>query len=322
MRNKISKNEQEHIFIRKLAKVIGEDEKSRYFWFSYQHFIELYAKLDFDYEKLKAKYELAETDLDKAFPDKRTIARVMGYFRGEKMSEEKKGKRYVRDMPIELRTAKALGMALCDGDPYGLLLEIETTNILKITEEANELWGARDLDHIYGMMNNILYDLEPSSYYWYIPGTEEDAYQYYDMRLQSIRHEIDVRFRGKNEERSKLYTLVEELEQQVKSCSHPGACERWVRANKRLRYFDCVYAFVEANPELYESIQNGEIHMENGNTISFNFYPTEQECKERKEYFDEMFAKSQKLNIKFSEERLYQNELIEAFRTVFEADFS
>ena len=27
-------------------------------------------------------------------------------------------------------------------------------------------------------------------------------------------------------------------------------------------------------------------------------------------------------NIKFSEERLYQNELIEAFRTVFEADFS
>lgn len=175
---------------------------------------------------------------------------------------------------------------------------------------------------LYGLLNDVLYELEASSFYSYKPGTKEDGFEYYDMRLQSIRNEIDSRFWNKKSIREKLYHLVDEEEELIKSYSQPGAPERWVIANPNLRYYDCVFDFMEECPEIYEEIKNGNISTYWGQTVSFNFYPTEQECIERKNYFTDLETKNIKQNSKYTEDRFYQNELVNAFRRVFEMDFS
>ena len=171
-------------------------------------------------------------------------------------------------------------------------------------------------------MNTLLYELEASAYYSYKPGTEEDGFAHYDLRLQKIRNEIDRRFWNKKEIRNKLYRLVEEEEELIKSYSQPGAPERWMEANPNLRYYDCVYDFMEESPELYEQIKSGKMTMGMGQVISFSFYPTKQDCEDRADYFLNLIGKDARQNSQYSFDRFYQNELVDAFRTVFEADFA
>lgn len=314
----MKEEKEKEYYIRSLAKVFAEEAKDQYYWFDYSKFCELFAKMDFNASALEKK---CETEKNGKTPSAKTIGRIMGYFDAEK-ERSSKGKKEMKDKQITIETAKAVGRALCNGNEYGLLIKIEPTNVLKKMHQAEDFWGTTDMDYVYRQMNLILYDLQISSFYWCKPGTQEEGYDYYDMKLQSIRSEIDVRFRHKNSERKKLYRLVDELEELIHSDDYPGTPERWIKANCKLRYFDCVFDFIENNPTLYERIQKGELKLENGVVISFRFYPTKEECKKRREYLNEMLDKSVKQNTRYSMERLYQNELIEAFRTVFEADFS
>lgn len=307
-------------YIRRFVKVIGDEATDTYYWFDIEKYISLAAKYEFKGTLLKTKIELVEDDLARV-PSYKTIERVKGFFDGEKESGSKNGKLCIKDKPITFETAKELGKALCDGDEYGLLIKIERSNILNILKEAEEMWGSNDLNCIYKMMNKILYELVVSSYYSYKPGTEEDGFSYYDMELQSIRTEIDARFWNKKSIKDKLYRLVEEEELLVKSYTQPGIPDRWIRVNPKLRFYDCVFDFMENDPELYETIKNGYISTANGLVVSFNFYPTEQECEEREKYFSEIMTKNCKQNSQYSLDRLYQNELVEAFSKVFENDF-
>lgn len=311
---------EEKYFVRRFLKILGDEAADTYYWFDIEKYISLAAKYEFKGKLLKTKIELVENDLAK-IPSYKTIERVKGFFDGEKESGNKKGKMCIKDKAITFETAKELSKALCDGDEYGLLIKIERSSILNVLEQAEEIWGANDLNHIYGMMNKLLYELESSSYYSYRPGTEEDGFVYYDMKLQNIRTEIDARFWNKKSIKDKLYRLVEEEEILIKSYSQPGAPERWIVANPKLRFFDCVFDFIEENPELYEVIRSGNLSTNDGLVISFNFYPTKQECEERKKYFSEAMTKNWKQNSQYSMDRLYQNELVNAFGLVFENDF-
>lgn len=313
---------EEKYYIRRFTKVISEGAANRYYWFDIEKYIKLFSKLDFDYETLKTRFQLEENDENKKLPSKKTIDRIMGFFNGVKEGEKKKGKSYLKDKSITIETAKALGKALCEGDEYGLLIKIEPANVVAVMKQAEEMWGTSDINYIYRLMNNLLYELEISSYYSYEPGTMKEGFNYYDMRLQIIRNEIDSRFWDKKEKRDKLYRLVEEEEILIKSYNQPGAPERWVKANPKLRYFDCVFDFIEECPQLYKTIKKGGLTTAWGQVISFNFYPTEQECKDRQAYFYKLNKKSIEQNNKYSIDRLYQNELVDAFRLVFEADFS
>jgi len=304
-------NEIEKLFLSKFKKVYSEGV-DRFWWLDVDKYVRLAAKYDLKGARLRMAIECVEEDESK-IPSAKTIDRVLGFYSGEKEGKGNKS--------VTIDTVKALGKALCDGDEYGLLIKIEPSNVLMIIKQAEELWGTSDLNHIYSLLSSLIYELEASSYYSFKPGTLEDGFEYYDMRLQSIRHEIDSRFWNKKDIRNKLYRLVEETEELIKRCSRPGTPERWLKANYKLRYYDCVFDFIEACPELYKSIKNGDMGMCQGQIISFSFYPTEQECIDRKCYFAELITKNVKQNSKYSEERFYQNELVDAFRLVFESDF-
>lgn len=305
--------DKEKLYIRRFTKVFAEGV-NKYWWLDMEKYLRLASKYDFNGKRLQTAIECAEEDETKALVSAKTIDRVRGYIVGEK---EGKG-----DKSITIDTIKALGKALCNGDEYGLLMQIEPSNVQMVIKEAEEIWGTNDINYIYGLMNKLLYELEVSCYYSYRPGTNEDGFTYYDTRLQNIRNEIDSRFWSKKDIRDKLYRLVEEEEELIKSYTQPGAPERWMKANPRLRFYDCVFDFMEESPELYEQIQRGEFATGIGQIVSFHFYPTEEECEARRMYFAELAEKSAKQNSKYSFERFYQNELIEAFRIIFEAEFA
>lgn len=301
----------EKYYLRRLAKVLS-DEYDKFFWFDIEKYIRLAAKYDFKPKNLRIQIECAEEEKD--IPSEKTIGRVLGYFNAEIESG--------KDKAIEIKTAKALGKALCDGDEYGLLIPITKASIMSVVKQAEELWGTSDINYIYGLMNTLLYELEVSSFYSYKPGTEEKGFDYYDMRLQTIRQEIDSRFWQRKNIRDNLYRLVEEEEDIIKSCSHPYAPKRWIEANPKLKFYDCVFDFIEESPELYELIKRGKIKTGQGLTISFNFYPTGEECQERREYFADLHNKAAKRNYQYTYDRYYQNELVDAFRIVFESEFA
>lgn len=310
----------EQYFIRRFLKILADEASNAYYWFDIEKYITLAAKYEYSGKRLITQIELVENDLGK-IPSYKTIERVKGFFDGEKESGTKKGKTCIKDKAITFETAKELGKALCN-DEYGLLIKIEPSSILQAMEQAEEMWGSSDgLNYIYKMMNKLLYELEASSYYSYKPGTEEDGFSYYDMRLQNIRTEIDARFWNKKELKDKLYRLAEEEEFLIKSYSQAEAPKRWIKANPKLRFFDCVFDFMEENPELYENIKDGKLSITDDLVISFNFYPTKEECEERKNYFLEAENKNIKNNSQYSIDRLYQNELVKAFSKVFENDF-
>ena len=291
----------EKYFIRRFVKVYKEG-KSKYYWFNTNRYIEEASKFNFDSERIRAQIELKEEDEDKQIICTRTIDRVLEYCEGY---IEKNGK----DKSVTINTIKILGKALCD-DEYAFLILIESNNLIQAMRMADDIFGGNDMKFIYGQLNNILYEVEASSYYAFKPGTEEDGGPHYDAQLQEIRREIDRRFWDNKEVRNKLYKIVEEEEEMTKSFSVPGVPLRWMECNPQIRYFDCVFDFIEESPELYERIKKGEL-----STIRFNFYPDEEECKARKAYFEKM----NKNNYTF--DRLYQNELVNTLQCVFENDF-
>lgn len=304
--------ENEKLYISRFTKVLSE-KVGEYYWFDIGKYVRLAKDYDFKPSRLYDAIECIETDTLQ-IPTAKTIGRVLGFYNGEKEGKGSKS--------VSMHTAKELGKALCDGDEYGLLIKIEPANVRMIIGQSEEIFGTGDINYIYKLMNDLLYEMQVSYYYSYRPDTEEDGFEYYDMKLQHIRNEIDSRFWNKKATRDKLYHLVEEEEEFIKSYNRPGTPGRWMEANPRLRYYDCVFDFMEECPEIYQAIKNCEITTALGQIISFNFYPTEQECLERKLYFEELEEKNRKQNRRYTEDRFYQNEIIEAFRMVFEKDFA
>ena len=303
--------ENEKIYIRRFMKVFCEG--MNHYWFDVEKFVNLTKYHGFDSKKLEIEIQCVEED-EKNQISAKTIQRVFGFARGEREG--------AGDKSVTIKTVKALGKVLCDGNEYGLLIKVNHENLEKIVWESMNGRPSSDIDYIFGLMNGVLYDLEVSSYYSYKPGTDENGYDFYDMSIQYIRKEIDKFFWGKKAKREKLYRLLEELEIFVKSYSRPGVPKRWQEANPKLRFYDCVFDFKEYSPHTYEQIKNGSLKTCDGQEISFCFYPSESECKERREYLEKLIENEHRKNGKVSYDRFYQNEVIVAFQRVFEMEFA
>lgn len=303
---------QDKYIVRIFKKVFSEG--SNRYWFDIPKYISIRDSLSLNATQMKNKVELAEEDQSKQRSVK-SIIRVNKFCEGDVASLDGK------DQSVTIETIKVLGKALCN-DEYAFLILIEPQNILQTMELLDNIVGKSDLKYIYSLMNKIIYELESSSYYSYKPGTEEDGSKYYDERLQRIREEIDSRFWNKKDIRKKLYRIVEEEEELIKSYSVPGAPERWIKCNPKIKFFDCVFNFIEDNPELYEKIKSGKLLTEDGLIVKFNFCPTKEECIARKEYFENIEEKNKSGNLNYSIDRLYQNELANTLVNVFKNDFN
>jgi hypothetical protein len=56
--------------------------------------------------------------------------------------------------------------------------------------------------------------------------------------------------------------------------------------------------------------------------VKLSLYPDEKLIAERKKYFEEIHRKNEENNLRYSQERIFQNEMINTLKLVFENDFA
>ena len=151
---------------------------------------------------------------------------------------------------------------------------------------------------------------------------ERKKTEFFEKKIWAIRKEIDNRFWNNREYCEKLHQLADDVEHLVCVCEIPGVAERWYKVNPKLRYFDCVFQFIEETPDLYQQIKQGKFNDEEGFQIGFCFDPDEAEIERQKQYFAEQKEKARRNHMKFSKTRLYQREVAAAFREMFQREFS
>lgn len=204
---------------------------------------------------------------------------------------------------------KYLGLALSENE-MAFLKPISLISFAQIVEAIKIRPNLDGVHEIYNQLNHVLYLLEISCYFNYIPNTEEFGETYFENLMVDIRKDVDQMFGDNRIVRRKLYELIDEVDFIINSCEVPGVPESWISANPKIKYFDCVFEMIEENLELYFEIRERNM---NGSRIGFRFYPTIKEVMERRAFFEE---KKQRYPNR-SDERLYQDELVEALNIRF-----
>lgn len=146
-------------------------------------------------------------------------------------------------------------------------------------------------------------------------GEEEDCWDYVRNRLSDVRKQVDTLFQREEELAGKLKRIIEETEYFAGQCEIPGVVTRWKQANPKLNYFDCAFDLMEKCPEECEEMRRGLT------ALSLSFYPDEAMIAERNAYFEEIEKRSEWENLSYSEDRIFQDELLNTLKILFEQDF-
>lgn len=183
---------------------------------------------------------------------------------------------------------------------------------------------------IYGMLNHILWQCERSEHYNYTPWSKgedrelferkEDGWEFFESELSEVEEAAQYAFVWDTDTLDKLERIIGEVRRFVKSFETPGVAKRWLEINPKLNYFDPVYDVIEEDPDTYLKVENGQFG--NGETtIHFGCHPTVKDLLERKAYFDAIKKENEEQNNQFSEERIFQNEVVRTLGMVMAHDF-
>lgn len=170
---------------------------------------------------------------------------------------------------------------------------------------------------IYGMLWELLALYERTECFNNVPkgADEEDIWDYMGNRLLEVRREVSRLFLGEKLLREKLLQIVDETEFFIKCYEQPGVVERWKRINPRLLFFDCAFDIMEHCPDEYLKMRLGL------SELKLSCYPDKETGEARKQYFSETQKKIEEGNLRYSEERIFMDELLATLTMVFEEDF-
>jgi hypothetical protein len=169
---------------------------------------------------------------------------------------------------------------------------------------------------VYGKLWDLLSLYEVTDCFNEVPDkADKDIWNYLGKRLLDIRKDVNMLFLGQQDIMEKLTRIVDETEFFIRQYEVPGAVMRWKQVNPRLLYFDCTFEIMEEDPETYKMSRRGLTD------VRLNCYPDEELIKDRKAYFRSIEEKNNQANLRYSEKRLFQNELLHTLTILFEADF-
>lgn len=216
--------------------------------------------------------------------------------------------------PANIEDCKLLGKMLC-GNEYAFLHKFKS---IELDEK---------LSKVYKLLYEILFMYDASDCFNKVPDRKiekEKEEEYFSGLIDEVQREIDCLFLfEKDETRTKLNTIVNDVRIFVKSYELPGVVDSWLDINPALKYFDSVFEIMESNTALFEKICNRKYKCNlNGENkvVSFRFIPNEEELEQKKRYFESFNCENEKNNFKFSKERLFQNELINTLTILFEKE--
>ncbi len=145
--------------------------------------------------------------------------------------------------------------------------------------------------------------------------SKSDIWDYMGERFLHVRKTVNVLFLGESELRKKLIQIVDETEYFVRRYEKPGVVKRWKEINPSLLFFDVSFDILDESPKIYKKMCRGlsDIHLA--------CYPDEELIYAKKEYFKQINQANEDNNLQYSEERIFQNELLQTLTLVFENDF-
>ena len=171
---------------------------------------------------------------------------------------------------------------------------------------------------VYGMLWDVLALYEKTECFNKMPEGEKqqvDIWDYLTEKLLEIRKTIDMLFLGDKDMQAKLIRITDETEELVRAYEKPGVVTRWKRINPRILFFECAFDLMETCPDMYRQISWGLTD------LKLACYPDESLIKARKRYFEDEKKKIEDRNLRYSEDRIFQNELLRTLKRVFEFDF-
>lgn len=188
--------------------------------------------------------------------------------------------------------------------------------LLTIAEYENSKEIRRSIQTIYKMLWDLLAMYESTDAYNNTPlGTSEgDIWGLLGNKLIEIKKELTSLFLGNRELTETLERIVDETEVFIRSYEIPGVVKRWKKINPNMLFFDCAFDLLENEPELYKDLCRGL------SDCKLSCYPDEELLKAKKDYFERMKTRIERDNLRYSEQRVFQNELLKTLTLVFEND--
>ncbi len=113
----------------------------------------------------------------------------------------------------------------------------------------------------------------------------------------------------------KIVRILLEVEYLLRSCECPGVVRRWKEIDPVLNYFDCAFELMEKSPEQYEKIRMGL------SNLRLSCYPDQKWMEQRKAYFAAARERLEDEGQAYSEDEVFQDELLRALTLVFQTDF-
>lgn len=216
--------------------------------------------------------------------------------------------------PDSIDTVKKYGKFL-KNDEYAFLKQFSMPS--EDSEKSSEELQSNSVQMVFGMLYDILALYESSDCYNCIPNTDkmDGAWEYFEGLIVNVRKKLttDLLGRRDSEEYQKLEQIIDETEIFIKSYSRPGVVKRWRELNPQINYFDCVFDLID------------ELGLETALKLysegSFAFFPSDYIIKARDMYFAEKAMRNADGNLRYTETRLFQNELLQTLAMVFENDF-
>lgn len=176
----------------------------------------------------------------------------------------------------------------------------------------------KNLKKVYAEIWDVLAMYESTECYDVVPGHEElDIQEFLQWKLREIRKQIDTLFLERKELAIKLNYIVDEVEYFTKRYERPGVVLRWKQINNKLLYFDAAFEiYEELDTKEFLEIQRGLKPFRLGTALDADL------IKERNEYFDNYKTKCEMFDAEFSEDKLFQHELLNTLSLVFMEDFA
>lgn len=173
------------------------------------------------------------------------------------------------------------------------------------------------IKNIFGMLWDVLGLYEKTECYNRIPKEfgEGDIWDFMGDRLLEVRKEISKLFLGEEELRNQLLQIADETEHFVRRYERPGVVKRWKQLNPKLLFWDCAFDIKKKEPLAYRKMSWGISNLE------LSCYPDEELEKAREEYFENLEEQMEEHNLRYSEERVFQDEVQRTLLLVFEEDF-
>ena len=176
----------------------------------------------------------------------------------------------------------------------------------------------KGIKKVYRKLRNLLSLYVETECYNKLPDgeqSEEDIMDFLGGKIKEIRRQMNILFSENLEIREKLEQVISETEYFIRQCERPGVVVRWKQMNPKLLYFECAFDLMEACPKQYLQMRRGLTG------VRLACYPDDELLGERNDYFNRIKEECKQSGTEYSEDEVFQAELLHTMVLVFAEDF-